>query len=598
MPAPLPLLIVAAAAAAWTPDDGRPAIGEVAAGLEFKDIRYLARSLDDFGPRRAYVLVAVNSTCPLARRYLPVLAGLDEAYRDRGVQFVALDVGADETIREMAALAVDSGASFPFVRDIEGRSARALGLERTPEVAVLDAERRLRYRGRVDDQFRLGGERPEPSSRPLVGAIEAVLGGREVATPETPVDGCRITTPRPIEAGANPPNFAEHVEPILQRRCQDCHRPGAEAPFSLLSYADAASQAEPIAEAVVDGRMPPWYGTDAPGTFANHLGLEPEERETLLRWVAAGAPKGDPERRPAPRAFEDRRWEIGEPDLIITALTSDRIPATGFVPYRYAVLPHVFTEDTWVQALEIQADNPGVLHHANLGYAKLGEPITDDNFLTGRVPGGGPMDLEDGQAVLIPRGSVLGLQIHYTTTGKPERARLSVGLRFPRVPVRKRLIAVQASNNGFAIPPGDPAYEVRAARTIDHDATGVGLFAHMHLRGRDIAFLAHRPDGSTERLLLVPNYNFDWQQSYRWPPGAVHFPAGTTLEAVAHFDNSAFNPFNPDPSRTVPFGQQTVDEMMYGFFFILRDDEDLGLVVDPRTGHARPGGGGGGGDRP
>lgn len=566
--------------------DARPPIGRRVEGLAFKDIRFLARALDDFGPRKAFVIVATSTSCPVVQRYLPVLAEMERPYRERGVQFLALNVAEDDAITEMAAQAVEAGVEFPFVKDVEGRCAARLGLRRTPEAVVLDAERRIRYRGRIDDRFRVVGARPEASRRALVEALEDVLAGRAVGVEETPVDGCLITPPRPAGAlsSSTHPTFSEHVAPIVQRHCQGCHHAGTEAPFPLVSYRDVSAQGEMVAEVVGDRRMPPWFASARHGTFTNRRGLSDEERDTILSWVRAGMPAGDPSKRPEPREFPRGPWGIGTPDLVTTTPLAYNIPATGFVDYRYALLPHVFLRDTWVQAIEVLPDNPRVVHHANLAFAKLGERPREENFITGRVPGGDPMVLDDGTALLIPAGSVLGLQIHFTTTGRPERARLSVGLRFPRVPVHKRLYHQQVTTSRFRIPAGAPAHPVSAKRLLDFDATGLGLFTHMHVRGKDMTFLARLPDGTTDTLLLIPNYNFDWQQSYRLVPGAKKFPKGTAFEVLAHYDNSEFNPYNPDPKAAVGHGDQTFDEMMFGFFFHTRDDEDLNLRVDPKTG--------------
>lgn len=563
-----------------------PRVGERIDAPPFKDTRALTRTLDDFGARKAFVVVAVRASCPLARRYLPILAEMEKRYRPRGVQFLALGVAPDEGVAETAAMAIDAGAEFPVGRD-DGSFTRAVGWTRTPEVVVLDAKRVLRYRGRVDDQLRLGGERPGPTRRDLAEALDAVLDGRAVVTAETPVDGCVITTATPRPEGP-PPTFHEQVEPILQKHCQSCHRPNTEAPFSLLDYRDAVVQADVLAEAVADRRMPPWYAVHDQ-ELVNRRALGADERETLQEWVKAGMPRGDLAKRPAAREFPTSPWRIGEPDQIITMTGTHEIPATGYVDYKYVVFPHIFLADTWLHDIEIRPDNPRVVHHANLAYAKMAEGVRPSNFITGRVPGGDPMVLDEGVAYLVPAGSVLGLQVHYTTTGKPERCRLSVGLKFPRETVRKRLYHSQATTGKFEIPPFAPAHEVRADRALAFDATLVGVFAHMHVRGRDMEFVVHRPGEGPERLVLVPNYHFDWQQSYRWAPGAKKLPKGTRLEARAHFDNSEFNPYNPDPSASVREGDQTYREMMYGFYFYTRDDEDLGLSIDPKTGRVRKG---------
>ena len=259
-------------------------------------------------------------------------------------------------------------------------------------------------------------------------------------------------------------------------------------------------------------------------------------------------------------------------------------PADGTVPYQYVILPYQFLQDTWVEAIEIKPDNERVLHHCNLARVKIGEKFSQDGFVTGYVPGGDPMVLDVGTAVRIPAGSALVLQAHYVTTGQPEVDRLRVGLRFPRVPVQKELQVAIVADFRFAIPPGAMAHPVRAQRALKDDAIGIGMFVHMHLRGRDMVVTAEH-DGADETLLVVPNYNFDWQQSYRWVPGERRFARGTRIRAVAHFDNSAWNPFNPDPTQTVRFGLETTDEMMYLFLFWVAANEALGLQIDAKTGH-------------
>lgn len=194
------------------------------------------------------------------------------------------------------------------------------------------------------------------------------------------------------------------------------------------------------------------------------------------------------------------------------------------------------------------------------------------------------MALDDGVAFMIPKGSVLGLQIHFVATGKPEKCKVSVGLRFPRVVVQNRLRIMQITDTRFAIPPGAPAHRVAASRVLDTDVVGLALFSHMHLRGRDMTFTAHLPSGKSDTLLVVPNYNFSWQIPYRWEPGKMRLPKGTRMECVAHYDNSAFNPYNPDPLAIVRHGPQTHHEMMFGFFFYTNAAERLGLHVDTKTG--------------
>jgi thiol-disulfide isomerase/thioredoxin len=566
--------------------DKEIALGAKIANLHFKDIHYLPRSLDDFGKKKALVLVFTNTTCPVVQRYMPILKALEKDYRGKDVQFISVNVGSDDSILQVAAQAVRFEMEFPFVKDADLSCADALGATRTPGVAVLDGQRALRYRGRIDDQHRLGGSRASPTVQPLKDALDAILAGKEIATKETPVDGCPITPPEkklPDKA----PTFAEHVAPILRKHCQECHRPNTAAPFSLLTYEDAKAHANVVAEVVAEGRMPPWFADPEHGDFVNKRGLTSAERDTVVEWVRAGKLLGDASKLPPVPAeiAKPSKWAIGTPDLVVDAPLHE-LPATGDIDYKYVVLPHVFAEDTWVQGVQILPDNLRVVHHCNMVFFNFTEGFKEANFVTGYVPGNGPMNLPDGTGFRIPKGSSPALQIHYVSTGKPEKCRLSVGFKFASGTVQKRLQHLRLYDKKFAIPPGAPAHRVEHSRTLDCDAEGVALFVHMHLRGRDMTFVAHYPDGTDETLLVVPNYSFDWQMPYRWAEGKKRFPKGMRLEAIAHYDNSKFNPYNPDPTATVREGQQTKNEMMNGYFFYTDANEKLNLRIDPKTGHA------------
>jgi hypothetical protein len=576
--------------------DERPAIGARVGPLAFFDVRFTRRTLDDFGPRRAYVLWFTRIDCPLAPRYLPRLAELERRYRGRGVQFVAIDVGFDDTLVEIGAQALDHDVDFPFVKDDGLGSARACGASRAGEVVLVESagnEKRLRYRGRVDDQYRVGGERASPGRADLAEALDELLGGKEVSVPETPAEGCPIGGPPAPREGLT---YARDVAPILERRCAGCHRDGGDAPFALADWTDASDHAAGIGEVVELGRMPPWHASAAHGRFENARSLPADERRTLIDWARTGAKPGElppaiPAAPTAPgggasaaAADAAPAWRIGTPDLVLQTLTEMQLPADGIVPYQYSVLPFLFTADTWVEAVEIRPSNRRAMHHCNLAHVKLGEEFRTDNFVTGQVPGGDPLVLDPGTAVLVPAGSFLGLQIHYVTTGREETDRISVALRFPRMTVQKRMRHLECADLRFAIPPGAPSHPVRASHLFEKDAIGIGMYAHMHKRGRDMRFRATAPDGKDETLLLIPTYDFDWQASYRWFAGDRRFAAGTRIDCLAHFDNSPFNAWNPDPTATVRFGLQTEQEMMYGFLFYVDADEQLGLEVDPRTG--------------
>lgn len=577
-------LALASAAAAQEP----AAIGGQAPRLVFTDIRFLPRTLDAFGERKAYVLAFVTEQCPIARRYLPKLDRLAAAWRPRGVEVVIVDATPGADVRGMAAFALEHDLAAPIVLDRDGAAVRALGVTRSPEVVVLDARRVLRYRGRIDDQVRLGGARAEPTREDLAAALDEVLAGKPVTLPETPVDGCKLTPPAARAAPARAPVFSADVEPVLRRHCVECHRPGGSAPFPLVAFQDVAAASEMIGEVVEQGRMPPWFATGGPERFANHRGLSPAERTTILDWVAAGAPGGEPRAAAATAPVASAStWSIGSPDLVVRMPRPIKVLADGVMPYQYVILPRRFEHDTWVQRLELVSDDHAeVLHHCNLFFLLPGRPFDDGQIIAGKVPGSGPLVLEDGVAALIPKGALLGLQLHYQPIGKAVEHRVSVGLTFPRGRVQKRFRGAVIENRDFTIPPGDPHFRLEAAHTFEADVVAGGLFGHMHLRGKDVSFRVTAPGGQTEELLTVPAYSFDWQMAYAFAEPR-RFARGARLDVVAHFDNSRWNPWNPDPTRAVTFGLQTTQEMLYCFVYYVLADEALDLEVDPATGAPR-----------
>ncbi|MFO0947119.1 MAG: redoxin family protein [Planctomycetota bacterium] len=561
------------------------ALGEKVPDLVFKDQWYLPRSLKEFGEKQAFVVVFVSSQCPAVEQVLGELKRLENVYRAKGVQFVAINVGAEDSIRTMADQAMTHDLPFPFVKDFAGAWPTTLGIDKTPGVAVLDAKHRLVYRGRVDSRVSLDGAPRNPERADLETALDELLAGKPVSVSQTEVKGTPIhAVPQVTVQG--PVNFSEHVAPLLKQHCQQCHDSGPDAPFALRTLSDAVQHAETMVEVVDDERMPPWYASH--GNFSNKRGMTAEERATLRKWVRTGMAAGDPAKLPEPLPvpnYNAGEWSIGKPDRVITATQVHKLPAKGYVDYKYVILPYVFLHDTWVQGIEIRPSNPKVVHHCNMGYLTLGgKDWANAKFVTGKVPGVQPMNLGDGIAFRFAKGAVMILQIHYTTTGKEEECQISVGIRHARGVVKKEFHDFWMVDGKFAIPPGDAAYPVAARNTLPTDVVALGLFHHMHVRGKNVRFFAHFPDGRDEELLRIPNYSFDWQMAYSWNLGERKFPKGTVLECVANYDNSPFNPYNPDPSATVREGDQTFQEMLNGVFFYIDEKENLNLTIDPKTG--------------
>jgi len=391
-------------------------------------------------------------------------------------------------------------------------------------------------------------------------------------------------------AAASVPTFSKDVAPILYKNCATCHRPDETAPMSLLTYQDARPWAKSIRQYVSSGVMPPWHAAEAPGVFLNDRRLTEGDKETLIHWVDAGAPEGNPKDLPPAPKFVDG-WQIGKPDLVLTMSKPFDVPAKGTIDYQYFTVPTHFTEDKWVQAMEIRPGVRAVVHHVivymkepagtpmesafipvlpkmpkrerpNGAAAQKEEDQSPGVFLAGTAPGAPPMVFQPGEAIKIPAGSTLTFQVHYTANGKAAADQSSIGLIFAKEPPAREIIASAFLNPLFTLPAGSPDTAVDSAIEFKEDSHITSLIPHTHLRGKRWEYRLIYPDGRSEVVLEVPHYDFNWQTWYTFAkPLAV--PKGSRLEATAHYDNSVNNPSNPDPKVNVHWGDQTWEEMQF-----------------------------------
>ncbi len=390
-------------------------------------------------------------------------------------------------------------------------------------------------------------------------------------------------------ASQTAPTFYKDLLPILQDHCQSCHRGGEVAPMPLETYAQVKAWAPAIAHAVETKMMPPWFADPRYGHFANDPSLSEQQITEIVAWANAGAPSGDPHDAPPARKWTTG-WNIPEPDLVMKMSKAVQIPARGDVEYTYEIVATHFSEDRWVQMAEFRAGSPAHVHHAVvyirppnsewLRHAPVGKPFTastltdpdekrqahetTSDLLLVYAPGSSPDLWPDGMAKFVPSGSDLVFQMHYTSNGTPDSDQSSIGLVFAKSPPKQRVITLQLNNHALIIPPGADDFRVEVQGTLPNDATLLSLFPHMHLRGKRFEYDIVHDDGSIEVLLRV-NYHFHWQLSYKLAEPRL-LKAGTKLRAIAWYDNSRNNPHNPDPTKTVTWGDQTSDEMMVGFF--------------------------------
>jgi hypothetical protein len=456
------------------------------------------------------------------------------------------------------------------LKDFDHKAADAFGAKRTPEVFLLDAGRVIRYRGRIDDQYAAGVRRAEPTRRDLQEALDELLAGEPISTAETDMDGCligRAKTPRV----SGKITFAKDVAPILQNRCQACHRPGEVGPMPLMTYDKAKAWADTISEVILEERMPPWYADPNHGKFKNDRRLTKAESDTLLEWVNKGCPKGDDKDLPPPAKFVDG-WTIGKPDVVFKMAEEFKVPADGVLPYKEFTVDPGFTEDKWVEAMECRPGNRAVVHHMLVYLATPGKkrfaPDGTTTSLVGWAPGDMPAIYPPGTAKFIPKGSKLIFEVHYTPNGKAAVDRSSVGLIFAKQPPDNVVATNILANMALRIPAGEAAHKDDMTYTFPADARLLSFMPHMHLRGVSAKYVVTYPDGKRETLLSVPDYDFGWQSIYRFAE-PLNIPKGTKLTFTARWDNSADNPRNPDAKKDVRWGLQTWDEMQNGWMEVV-----------------------------
>ena len=370
-------------------------------------------------------------------------------------------------------------------------------------------------------------------------------------------------------AADTPVTFTKDVAPILYKSCVECHRPTMFAPMSLLTYDEARPYARSIKQRVVARVMPPWGADPAHGTFKNDPRLSQAEIDTIAAWVDGGAVKGNDADLPkAPRFAEG--WTIGKPDAVFTMEEEYDIPATGVIPYQYLRVPTHLTEDKWIQAIEIRPSANAQVHHVLAYTQPAGQPINQGGALGptnigGVTPNKPGITFEPGVARLLRGNSDLIMQMHYTTNGKPAKDRTRIGVIYAKQPPTKLQAGGMVLQPRFVIPAYDGNAEVRGTTKLQRETVMTSLTPHMHVRGKDMIYIAHYPDGTSETLLSVPKYDFNWQLTYVLAKPKI-LPSGTEVEVIAHFDNSTANKFNPDPSKDVKWGDQTFEEMMIGFW--------------------------------
>ena len=388
-----------------------------------------------------------------------------------------------------------------------------------------------------------------------------------------------------VAAHGATPTFNKDIAPILYQNCATCHRPGEVAPFPLRTYADAAKKAGLLAIVTEKRVMPPWKAEPGYGSFANERRLSEQQIALIHEWARAGAPEGDAKDKPPLPAFPNG-WEGRQPDKVLTMGHAFDVPADGPDQYRCFVLPLDTATDVYMSGMEFRPGNRRVVHHALVfadttgtarrlaaespdgGYTCFGGPkFPPSGLLGGWAPGASPPPDSPGLSQLIRQGTDIVVQIHYHPSGKPERDQSSLGLRFSGPPTRGRS-GIILSYRRIAIPAGDAHYVVKTGVTLPRDVDVFGITPHAHYLGKDMRVNAVLPDGTTQHLIWIKDWDFNWQGQYRYKE-PVHLPQGTRIELEYIYDNSENNPHNPShPPVPVTWGEETKNEMAVLFLSV------------------------------
>lgn len=599
--------IASIAAAADTKQDA--AIGAIAPAAKLTALDGKSVSFADLRGKTATVVVFVSFECPVSNSYAELFNDLAKNNAEKGVRVVLVCPTTDAP-KDVAGAASGFKLAMPVLLDPKKELAAALKARTTPEAFVLDAEGAVRYRGRIDDAYSARLKRnPIITSHDLADALAAVVAGKPVARAVTTPVGCAIDLEPAAVAKSGAVTFHKDVAPILNNHCVVCHRQGEVGPFALTTFNQARRWAEDIKEYTRNRQMPPWMPQGGV-TMRDERKLSDKEIATLAAWADGGTPEGDPKDAPPAPDFVSG-WRHGPPDLILQAPDDFKLGAVGDDLFRVFVVPTGLTENRWVIGYDVKPGNPRVVHHTLHYFDTTGQArnleknqLTRDKLdidggrlladrgpgyttgmgvgffapggtrdaptfggIGGWAPGLGPQFLPQGMGWLLPKGADFLIQTHYHRNGQPARDRTRVGLYFGKGPVEQpwQTLIVNGMKPSEKIKAGETDHLSKGSVYLHTDAMLHSVLPHMHLLGKRTRVTMTPPGGAPVVLVDIPVWDYKWQETY-WFKEPIHAKAGTRIEIEAVFDNSSANPYNPSsPPKDVKVGEQTTDEMLFGF---------------------------------
>ncbi|MDT8429587.1 MAG: redoxin domain-containing protein [Pseudomonadales bacterium] len=516
--------------------------------------------LSRYRHKDAVVIMALAEGCATLDSSIAAFQQLNAAWQDKEVAFLMISSGG-ESLQDIRAQVAARNLAFPVLMDSSQMVASTLKLSSVGEVVVLDPDRlTVLYRGPVDERINV--------------SLQKELAGVSQDTMVMPVSACELHIPGSSVA-AEVPDYATEIAPIIVENCADCHREGGIGPFAMNSHLMLQGWSPMIRETLLTRRMPPMQVDPNIGHFNNANYLDAGAVQKLVRWIDAGAPRGNVANDPLNEVahVDMRAWQLGEPDYVIK-MPAHEIPATGVLEYIDVTVELPFTEDKYVKAVQFIPGDPSVLHHLltyvtapneNFDGGEADQRSIARRFLEGYAPGKvAAMTFPEDVGVYVPAGHKLSAQFHYTTNGRATTDETLLGLyMYDEKPRYENL--TRSVSGRFTIPPHARDHKAHAEYVFNDDVYINGLRAHMHFRGKNMKFSVEYPDGSMEELLSEVNYNYAWQPTYQLSEHKF-LPAGTRVHVDGSFDNSVYNPANPDPDQEIGFGLQSWDEMFIGYW--------------------------------
>jgi mono/diheme cytochrome c family protein len=556
---------------------GESGIGRSIADVEFTDLEGKIHKLSEVAAEHGAVLIMTSATCPVSKRYLPEIAKLQSEFAKAHLPVVLINPFPSEKEEAIQSQLAAQPIDAIYVHDKTKSLASALAAKTTTEVFLIDRKRTLVYRGALDDQYGINYNLDAPRRKYLLDAISAFGRKESPVISATAAPGCELGLELVKSDSKTKVTYYGDVARILQQNCVSCHRDDGIAPFSLADLDSVQDHMSVIKRVVTEGTMPPWFaakGTtkesdQASNPWLNDCSLSNRDKTDLLAWIESkDRALGDAKDAPEPRTYAPE-WSIGKPDLILTLSKPYDIKATGYMPYQFDVVETELTEDKWVTAYEILPSERDVVHHVIVKVHEKGSSARDAGEGAGGywavyVPGNGSQKYNQGFARLLPAGSKVSFQIHYTPSGTAKKERLRMGLAFAKDKPQYEVRTVGVANMGIAIPPHAAAHVETKTQRVPFDLPIMSFMPHMHIRGAAFKYEAIDASGKNEVLLDIPRYDFNWQLNYSYKTPKL-VPRGSTIKITAVYNNSESNAANPDPAKRVKWGPQTIDEMMIGY---------------------------------